>query len=208
LGNLADTQQLAHADADTRGRIQVICVSHETELPYETVVLCGNCRRICLDRRRLQAIQQQKAAMEEEAKALRAELESLQAASAAMERERALLAESQQDAAAKAAEMRREVDALHAGEVALAGQGLEKAASASQLKEQHEVSSGSLVLDIRRVWKYLRVSTERQKRFGKEDNSIELQVCMSVFYAYMYGFYYLTCFFPCRGGTAANVSRL
>ena len=60
--------------------------------------------------------------MEEEAKALRAELESLQAASAAMERERALLAESQQDAAAKAAEMRREVDALHAGEAALAGQ--------------------------------------------------------------------------------------
>ena len=60
--------------------------------------------------------------MEEEAKALRAELESLQAASAAIERERTLLAESQQDAAAKLAEMRREVDALHAGEAALAGQ--------------------------------------------------------------------------------------
>ena len=84
----------------------------------------------------------------------------------------------------------------------------EKAASASQVKEQHEVSSGSLVLDIRRVLIYLRVSTEKQKKFEKEDNSIELQVCMSVFYVYMYGFYYLTCFFPCRGGTAANVSSL
>jgi hypothetical protein len=67
-------------------------------------------------------MQQQKAAMEEEAKGLRAELESLQAASAAVEQERALLAESQHDAVARLAETRREVDALHAAENALAMQ--------------------------------------------------------------------------------------
>ena len=60
--------------------------------------------------------------------------------------------------------------------------------------------SGSLVLDIKRVWTYLRVSTDKQKKFDKEDNSIELQVCISVFYVYMYGFYYLTCFSPAEVG--------
>lgn len=69
--------------------------------------------------RPLQALQQHKAALEEDAKGLRAELEALQTATAAVEQESTLLAASQREATNRLVGARADVDALHLAEVEL-----------------------------------------------------------------------------------------
>jgi hypothetical protein len=68
---------------------------------------------------RPQALQQQKAALEEDAKGLKAELDVLLAANAAIEQESALLTAAVQEAAAKLASARVDVDAMRAAELDL-----------------------------------------------------------------------------------------
>ena len=73
-------------------------------------------------RGRIQALQQQKLALEEDAKGLRVELEALQAAAAAAVQESTLLAASQQEALGRLAEARKEVESLRASESTLSKQ--------------------------------------------------------------------------------------
>jgi hypothetical protein len=66
-----------------------------------------------------QALQQQKASLEEDSKSLRAELESLQAATTIAAQESTLLAASQQEAIDKVSEARKSLEILRASEMAL-----------------------------------------------------------------------------------------
>jgi hypothetical protein len=94
----------------------------------------------------VQALQQHKAALEEESKALRTELESLQSAAAAAAQQNVILAASQQDSILKLAEARRDVDALHVAEAALAAQ------IAAAAEEQEAVALREAKLQVRAIY--------------------------------------------------------